>query len=94
MAIKFGTRETILDCQREYEMYTYLKATDPKKQNVERFGIPVVYYYGRWEGLILIAITKFDKDLIDVDNEDHAFENPKDVLILIRNFVSFFPRNK
>lgn len=91
VAINFFTLKNAVELQREYEIFTYLKATDQKNVNVERFGIPAVYCYGHWDGFILIAITKLDEDLINVGNSNSKhFPTSLDALILIRNFVSFF----
>lgn len=88
VAIKFSSNKRSAECQREFEMYNYLKAY--KNVSVERYGIPVIYYYGRWNDYIVIAMTKLDKDLVDVTNDEHELRKPLDVLLLIRNFVSFF----
>lgn len=85
VAIKFSMRSA--ECQREFEMYNYLKAY--KDASVERYGIPVIYYYGRWNNFILTAMTKLDIDLVDIANDYHKLRKPLDVLLLIRNFVSF-----
>lgn len=52
--------------------------------------LQVVYYRGQWGKFTLTAITKLDKDLYNLADEEHHLENPLDILILIRNFVSHY----
>lgn len=69
--------------EREYEAYTYLGAIN--NANVEKYGIPAVYYYGKWEDYILMAIT-----LLDSEYTARRFKRKLkdvDILILTREFV-------
>lgn len=88
VAIKFAASWNLIESEREFYMYVNLHAYQNPK--MERFGIPVVYYRGQWENFTLTALTKLDKDLNDLAEEEHHLKNPLDVLILIRNFVSFY----
>lgn len=87
VAIKFVKDHQDQCCQREIEALSYLKAY--KNESVEQFGIPVVYYYGRWQMYILTALTKLDNDLFEMSRYSTLRQNPLDVLILFRDFVSF-----
>lgn len=87
MAIKFAAKKNLIESAREFYMFVYMYAY--RNPRLERFGIPVVYYRGRWESFTLTALTKLDKNLHDLVDEEHHLKNPLDVLILIRNFVSY-----
>lgn len=98
VAIKFVADDKMKEAQKEFEILTYLGADKiankiaNKNTTVEQYGIPAVYYYGHWEGYTVTAITKCDKDLIDIGN-DGGLNDPLDILILFRNFVSFLTLN-
>lgn len=86
--MKFTTPEKEYLADKEYEMYSYLGAINDT--NVERYGIPVVYYYGKCSqtGLILMAVSLLDQDITDLAFSKQLFENDVNFLILLRNFVS------
>lgn len=71
---------------REYAIYSYLNAIHNIDSNIEIYGIPSVYYYGRWEGYILMALTLLDTT---VESKFKSNEiNVLDILIIFREFVS------
>lgn len=84
VAIKFDINKNTSDAENEFEILQHLRAH--KNRNVERFGIPAVYYYGRWMCCSLTAISKFDKSIEEIHNE--TIIHPLDAMILLRNFVS------
>lgn len=69
---------------KEYAIYSYLNAINSTE--IEMYGIPSVYYYGRWEGHILMAITLLDSQ-VKVFSEPRRI-NVLNVLIIFREFVS------
>lgn len=83
--MKFTLQEYWADAEQEYEIYTCLGAIDDA--TVENFGIPAVYYYSRWYGHVMIALTLLDPEF------NSKFEkcklNDADIMILFREFVSF-----
>lgn len=83
VAIKFVDSSNEHAAQREYTIYSNLHAID--NATVERFGIPAVYYYGKWEEFIVMAITLCEGSLNDREN-DFAF--PLNALIVFQQFVS------
>lgn len=88
IAMKFTMAEKKYLADQEYQMYSYLGAINDT--NVERYGIPVVYYYGNWNqtGLILMAVSLLDQDIEDLVISKRLFENDVNILILLRDFVS------
>lgn len=86
VAVKFTTWGKRNEAMREFQMYFYLNSY--KKPEVEQFGIPAVYYYGKWGNFIATAITRLDESLDDFFEEPNQLSNPLDALILIRQFVS------
>lgn len=60
VAIKFTPLKDKEEAEIEYKMYTYLGAID--NEDVERYGIPSVYYYDTWNDHILLAITLLDPE--------------------------------
>lgn len=85
VAIKFVTDAKSTKSATELRIFKYLDAY--QRPNVEKYGIPNVYYSGQWNGFSLIALTKLDRDLLKLANENHKLQNPLDVLILMKNFV-------
>lgn len=71
--------------EREFEIYTYLNAIN--NTDVERYGIPAVYYFGTWHDHVLMAITLLDSKF----NECHRSRSftEADILLIAREFVSF-----
>lgn len=54
--------------------------------DIERYGIPSVYYYGEWNDHILMGLTLLD-DEFHKKFEDELFDGA-DALILMQQFVS------
>lgn len=82
--MKFTKLSDAFKAKMEYEIYTCLNAiNDP---DVERYGIPAVYYYGKWENYILMAITLLDSRF--KPNPKSSAINEVDVLILFKEIVS------
>lgn len=84
VAMKFTSSEYEAEATREFEIYSYLNAV--KNSSVEAFGIPSVYYCGRWNGYILMAITSLDSEIKKKSDEGKV--NNVDVMIIFREFVS------
>lgn len=84
VAMKFTKSSDEFKAAMEYEIYASLNAIN--KPDVERFGIPAVYYYGKWENYILMAITLLDSKFSP--NPKSSAINEVDVLILFQEFVS------
>lgn len=82
--MKFTKLEKKNLAEAEYEMYTYLHAINSSE--VERYGIPAVYYYGEWEGhdLIMMGLTPLDKEV----KSKEFLESDVNALIVLRDFVS------
>lgn len=57
--MKFTPDVNEKQAQNEYKMYTYLNAINNKK--AEKYGIPTVYYFGKWN-----LFSDFNKMLIFV----------------------------
>lgn len=76
----------IENAAREYAIYSYLNAIYNNDSSIEIYGIPSVYYYGRWERFILMALTLLDTTVKvrSISNESHVV----DILIIFREFVS------
>lgn len=86
VAMKFTDSSEYLaveNAAREYTIYSYLNAIHNNYSNIEIYGIPSVYYYGRWDGFILMALT-----LLDTTVKEKPESNVLDVLIIFREFVS------
>lgn len=83
--MKFTSSEYEAEATREFEIYSYLNAV--KNSSVEAFGIPTVYYCGRWNGYFLMAITSLDSEIQKKSNEGKV--NNVDVMIIFREFVSY-----
>lgn len=81
--MKFTPFEKGAMAEREYEMYTYLNAIN--NPNVERYGIPAVYYDGTWNDHVLMAITLLDTEF--GRRRVGRGLNDVDVMILARDFV-------
>lgn len=84
VAMKFTPSHDENFAIREYEMYTYLNAID--NETVEVYGIPSVYYFGKWNNYVLMGISLLDT------TSDRIFKTNKinelDILIMFREFVS------
>lgn len=70
--------------RKEYKIYTYLNALN--NPGVQSYGIPTVYYYGKWNKLIILAMTLLDSSF-QKKIEDGEL-NELDLMILFREFVS------
>lgn len=89
VAMKFTTsanRYQAISAAKEYAIYSYLNAVN--SSNIEMYGIPKVYYYGRWQGYILMALTLLDSR-VEVSSKSHRI-NVLNVLIIFREFVSTY----
>lgn len=70
--------------EKEYSIYTCLEAIN--NPNIERYGIPSVYYYGSYRNYTMIALTLLDNDFNYVFN-DFQFDMI-DLFVTIQEFVS------
>lgn len=84
VAMKFTPSKFEKSALDEYEIYTYLNAIN--NTSVEMYGIPSVYYFGRWNDYVLMAITLLDTKFDKVFSSEKIIE--LDVLIMFREFVS------
>lgn len=87
VAIKFTSSNHKEEAEIEYKMYTYLNAID--NEDVERYGIPSVYYYDTWNDHILLAITLLDPEFTNRLKMDRIHKlNTIDILIIFKECVS------
>lgn len=70
----------------EYEMFSYLHAIN--EPEVERYGIPAVYYFGEWKELIMMGFSSLEYDLDKLVDSKQFFESDVNVLLVLRDFVS------
>lgn len=84
VALKFVPKVNISFTNREIQIYSYLDAID--NPDVEKYGIPNVYYYGKWGTYMLTVFSLFDYDLMNV--AEHFPNHSINSLILFRDFVS------
>lgn len=84
VAIKFVTQEYQAEADEEFQIFRDLRAY--KNSTVERFGLPVIYYYNRWRNFIVTAFTKLNESLEEINEVYYVL--PMDAMILFRNFVS------
>lgn len=95
VAMKFAPTSTEV-IEKEYAIYSYLDAVD--NPAVEKYGIPAVYYYGKWEGISMISITLMDeksKQMIEgaIERRMDGYNifttlSEVDILIMCREYVS------
>lgn len=87
--MKFVLKKNDKTMEQEYRMFTYLEAID--NEPVEKFGIPVVFYYGEFlnGNFIVMALSSFEHSLLEKANEGHFLKHPINSLILLKQFVSF-----
>lgn len=71
------------EAKREYKIYSYLNAIN--NTDIERLGIPSVYYFGKWNDYILMATTLLDETFNKRIHAKHV--NETDLLIICREFV-------
>lgn len=71
------------EAEKEYEIYSYLNAIN--RTEIERMGIPSVYYFGEWDDYILIATTLLDSTFNKKFQAKDIDET--DILIVCREFV-------
>lgn len=65
-------------------MYTYLNAIN--NTDVERYGIPAIYYYGEYKGYTMIGLTLLN---FGFNASFQSFQfNIIDILVAFREFVS------
>lgn len=81
--MKFTLPQRTFGAEHEREMYGYLNAIH--NTNVESYGIPTVYYYGRWGKYHLMAVTLLDP-VFNKKIESREV-NYLDLLIISREFV-------
>lgn len=82
--MKFTPSKFEKSALNEYEIYTCLNAIN--NESVEMVGVPCVYYFGRWNDYVLMAITLLDTKFDKIFASDKIIE--LDVLIMFREFVS------
>lgn len=82
VAMKFTEENYKYEAAKEYKMYTYLHAIN--NELVEQYGIPTVYYFGKWANFFLMAITLLDTSVKSIIGN----VNELDGLIMFRDFVS------
>lgn len=70
----------------EYEMFSYLHAIN--RSDVEKYGIPAVYYYGEWDQLKIMGVSILDNDLEKLVDSKQIFESDANILLVLRDFVS------
>lgn len=92
IAMKFTPLAEKKAADEEYEMSSYLHAIN--NPEVEKYGIPAVYYYGEWDQLIMTGFSLLDNDLVKLVDSKEFFESDVNVLLVLRNFVSKKKRNK
>lgn len=85
VAMKFTPYNKRSSAEREYRIYNYLNAID--NRTVERYGIPSIHYYGRWDNFIMMAMNLFDSTFHK--RVKNGTITPVDLLILFRGFVSW-----
>lgn len=84
VAMKFTHINEKQYAEKEYEIYSYLKAID--NPQVELYGIPSVYYYGTWDDYIIMAITLLDSGFKNSYMAGDLTE--VDLLVVCKEFVS------
>lgn len=72
------------DAKHEYEIYSYLNAIN--NTEIEKYGIPCIYYYGQWKECQMIGMSLLGTEFNN--RYKHLDVNDLDVLILCREFVS------
>lgn len=82
--MKFTPLRIQIFASEEFKIYSYLNAIN--NDTVEEYGVPAVFYYGRWDDYILMAITLLDPEF-NKNFEDRLFDEA-DALIVIQQFVS------
>lgn len=82
--MKFTSSRIQIFASEEFKIYSYLNAID--NEDVERYGIPAVYYYGEWNNHILMGLILLHAEF------NKKFENGQfdgaDTLIVMQQFVS------
>lgn len=71
--------------ENEYEAFSDLGAIN-NTDVAKRYGIPAVFYYGRWNDYILMAITLLDSQY--AERLSNRTLTDVDILIVAREFVS------
>lgn len=82
--MKFTLSVNTENAMKEYEIYTYLNAIN--NADVERYGIPAVYFYGTWDVYVMMAITLLDAAFNVTAKKGEI--NELDILIIFQEFVS------
>lgn len=86
VAIKFIYKSNVEYAQREYEMYSYMKAIN--ETNVQKYGITAVYYYDTWENFIVTAYPDLEETL--AHRAEIGRVETYDILFVIQQFVRIF----
>lgn len=86
IVVKFTPLAEKKAADEEYEMFSYLHAIN--NPEVEKCGIPAVYYYGEWEQLIMMGFSILENDLDKLVDSKQFFESDVNVLLVLRDFVS------
>ncbi|XP_031622920.1 uncharacterized protein LOC116340515 [Contarinia nasturtii] len=63
VAIKFATKDMEYALEKEFINYLYLGADDP---DIQRIGIPHIYYFGDFLDYKVLVMTKVGKTLFDI----------------------------
>lgn len=87
IAVKFTPPKYEKFTFNEYEVYQSMNAVE--NLDVERYGIPNVYYFDRWgeSGPMMMGLTLLDNTLQKID--DLVFRaHPVNALIVFRDVVS------
>lgn len=82
--MKFVCEKNANLAKREYDVYTYLNAIF--NPDVERYGIPSIYYYNRYGEYQLMVLSLFECNLLNKESAIQVIDN----LIVFRDFVSNF----
>lgn len=84
VAMKFTPASLHLNAEHEYRIYTWLGAIN--NTEVEKFGIPSVYWYGWWNNHVLMAMTLLDSEFHTRCKKNQVTD--VDILIVFREFVN------
>lgn len=84
VAMKFTPLHMKVFATEEFKIYSYLNAIN--NSDVERYGIPSVYYYGEWNDYVLMGLTLLDPEFNK--RVENGLFGEVDGLILMQQFVS------
>lgn len=86
VTIKFIKKNDVEYAQREYEMYSHMKAIN--KPGVEKYGITAVYYYATWKNFFVTAYTDLEETL--ANRIIFGSVETYDILLVMQQFVRTF----